>query len=108
MPNIATPIVESDSEGSDFVYDTDSESSSDEMGDDNDVEVYSTANTTTCYDPCDPKSIPDVTYYYPYPALDINSYIRAKQIVDDDHVMSSWAETWGPKSGRKKNRKQDI
>jgi hypothetical protein len=116
---IATPIVESDSESEesidlDFVDDTDSESSSDEHSgdsnsdDDDDDEMGITKGTTTYYDPCDPDNIPEVTNYYPYPALDINSYIRAKQIVDDDRVMSSWAEIWGPKSGRKKNRKQDI
>ena len=36
------------------------------------------------------------------------SYIEAKKIVDDDNVMTSWADTWGPKSARKKNRKQGI
>mmetsp|Transcript_28780 Transcript_28780/g.32975 ORF Transcript_28780/g.32975 Transcript_28780/m.32975 type:complete len:1095 (-) Transcript_28780:132-3416(-) len=113
--NIVTPIVvESDSEGSDFVYDTNSECSSDEHSNDehddeeDDDEMDITEDTTTYYDPCDPNNIPDVTNYYPYPALDINSYTGAKQIVDDDRVMTSWAETWGPKSGRKKNRKQDI
>jgi len=113
--NIVTPIVvESDSEGSDFVYDTNSECSSDEHSNDehddeeDDDEMDITEATTTYYDPCDPNNIPDVTNYYPYPALDINSYTGAKQIVDDDRVMTSWAETWGPKSGRKKNRKQDI
>jgi hypothetical protein len=60
------------------------------------------------FDPDDPDRIPEVVHYFPYPALDLISYIGSKDIMNDDHVMTSWAETWGPKAGRKKNRKQDI
>jgi hypothetical protein len=32
----------------------------------------------------------------------------SKDIVDNDRVMAYYAKTWGPKSSRKKNKKQDI
>ncbi|KAL3922218.1 MAG: hypothetical protein SGILL_002324, partial [Bacillariaceae sp.] len=60
------------------------------------------------YDPCDPENVAETTNFFPCPALDLVSYIDGKEIVNDDRVMDSWAETWGTKISRKKNRKQDI
>lgn len=60
------------------------------------------------FDPYDPESIAETTNFYPCPTLDLISYINGKEIIDDDNVMDSWAETWGPKASRKKNKKQDI
>jgi len=89
----------SDFEDSCCEIDTESDSSSDEES------VYRGQKS---FDPLDRKSIPLITHFYPYPALDMESYTNVKEIVDDDRVMTSWARTWGPKSSRKKNRKQDI
>jgi len=79
--------------------DTDSDSSSDEESVDEEEKGF---------DALDPKKVPLVTHFYPYPALDIESYINAKESIDNDRVMTSWAKMWGPKSSRKKNRRQDI
>ena len=102
---IAPIDTDSDSESTvESEIETDSECSSDEDSSDDEEKI----SDETCFDPYNPESIPEVTNYYPYPALDMVSYIEAKKIVDDDNVMTSWADTWGPKSGRKKNRKQGI
>ncbi|KAG7348096.1 HSF-type DNA-binding protein [Nitzschia inconspicua] len=60
------------------------------------------------FDPYNPNRIAETTNFYPSPVLDLVSYINGKEIVDDDNVMDSWAETWGPKASRKKNKKQDL
>lgn len=86
---------------------SDSDSSSSEEESEDDGEAVSETEMLE-FDPDDPNGIPEVTKYYPYPALDLKSYLDAKDIMKDDHVMNSWAETWGPKAGRKKNRVQDI
>jgi hypothetical protein len=60
------------------------------------------------FDPYDPEEVAETTNFYPTPTLDLVSYINGKEIIDDDNVMDSWAETWGPKASRKKNKKQDL
>ena len=105
----------SDSEN-DAPFDTYSDSSSDE--DEADTTMITTTNTNAAdsdvakplkdFDPCDPERIPQTTHYFPYPALDIASYMVAKDMTENDRVMAFYAKQWGPKSSRKKNKKQDI
>jgi hypothetical protein len=59
------------------------------------------------FDPNDPDRIPDMLHYYPYPSLDLQSYIMPKEVTDADYVLDDWAKTWGPKAGRK-SKKLDL
>ncbi|KAL3919740.1 MAG: hypothetical protein SGILL_003600, partial [Bacillariaceae sp.] len=93
--------------------DTDSESSMSSSSDDDtsieDEDDFGDGHFVDIdYDPYDPENIAETTNFYPHPTLDLVSYIDGKDIVNDDRVMDSWAETWGPKISRKKNRKQSI
>jgi hypothetical protein len=92
--------------------DTDSESSFSSSDDDSSVfeddAMFDDHYVDLDFDPYDPENIAETTNFFPYPALDLVSYIDGKEIVNDDYVMDSWAETWGTKISRKKNRKQDI
>jgi hypothetical protein len=81
-----------------------SSSSDDELDDGDEAELDDEID----FDPYGPDNIPETTQFYPYPTLDLKSYTNAKEIIDDDYVMDSWAEQWGPKLSRKKNRKQSI
>ena len=82
-----------------LVY-TDSDSSSDES------EIAEAG--TNSFEPCHPSSIPQTTHYYPYPALDLTSYMISSKIEDKDRVMAFYAKQWGPKLARKKNKRQDT
>jgi len=96
--------VNSDFGDTNVEIDTYSDSSSDE-----DDESLATREVEwSRFDPCDPKRIPQTTHYFPHPALDLESYMISKDIVDNDRVMAYYAKTWGPKASRKKNKKQDI
>lgn len=93
--------------GDDGIIDTDSDSSSDEDEHESSSLVVQQQHRKG-FDPCDRASIPHTTHFFPYPALDIESYKISKEIVDNDRVMAFYAKTWGPKSSRKKNKKQDV
>ena len=95
--------VPSDFGDTDTEIDTESDSSSDEDSVESNIE-----DDTAHFNPYNREKIPQATHYFPQPALDLESYMKAKEVVDDDRVMTSWARTWGPKSTRKKNKKQDI
>jgi hypothetical protein len=84
-------------------------SSSEEGGDeDTDEEGGGEGKNQIEFDPDDPDRVSEVVHYFPYPALDLISYTKTETIIWDDDVMNAWAERWGPKVGRKKNRKQDV
>jgi hypothetical protein len=110
-PRIVTSSEDSDSsDTSCYISSSDDDSSigDNEQGDDERYCQETGAFIDFNFDPNDPERIPETTIFYPFPALDLISYTKAKEIIDDDYVMDSWAETWGPKASRKKNKKQDI
>jgi hypothetical protein len=96
--------VNSDFGDTNFEIDTYSDSSSDE----DDESLAARELECSRFDPCDPERIAQTTHYFPHPALDLETYMISKDIVDNDRVMAYYAKTWGPKSSRKKNKKQDI
>ncbi len=95
----------SDSEDSGIDWDTESDSSSDEEDESHKEEKE---NNAKMFDPYDREKIPQTTHYFPYPALDIQSYMISKDVMEKDRVMAYYAKQWGPKCSRKKNKKQDI
>jgi hypothetical protein len=90
----------------DDIFDSDSDSSSDE--DEIKIQHQQQQDQHKGFNPYDRASIPDTTHYFPYPALDIESYMISKELVDNDRVMAFYDKTWGPKLSRKKNKKQGI
>jgi len=98
----------SDSEDTYIDWDADSDSSSDEEGESQEDMDEEKDNKEKMFDPYDGDRIPQTTLYFPYPALDIQSYMISKGVVTKDEVMAYYAKQWGPKCSRKKNKKQDI
>jgi hypothetical protein len=109
-PRTVTSSEDSDSDSSGYVSSSDDDSSigDEEQGDDERYCQETGAFIDIDFDPNDPERIAETTNFYPFPTLDLISYTKCKEIVDDDYVMDSWAETWGPKASRKKNKKQSI
>ncbi len=96
------------SDSEDNPFDTESDSSSDEEEGTCNDEDAGERNKLKIFDPCDPDRIPQTTHYFPYPALDIESYMISKDVEEKDRVMAFYAKQWGPKCSRKKNKKQGI
>jgi len=102
--------IDYDIEDSDSSSDEESTATNLDSDDENDNENTTSDHTAAAkdFDPNDPDLIPETTHYYPYPALDLESYMISKDTVEQDKVMAFYAKRWGPKLSRKKNKRQDI